>query len=210
MNTSARLLRINIGEQKKFYIPLSIYCGVSNNTIQNSGAYAIKSNEHLINNYINPLSGLLNISFDDYKVIVGKEKISKLGTVYQIGERVLYGIKEDTTTKIPTYSVKNFLNFFCNVGFLFHTNAWEQDRESNVGVFWLTVRGHFTKSSLSQIRQFLPTIETNGIYYGYSFGFGVNITNAVDLKVIYYKYLKKPEIEYSQPMYQFSLNYISK
>lgn len=59
----------------------------------------------------------------------------------------------------------------------------------------------------SQLREFLPTIETNGLYHGYSFAWGVEINKLVNIKVVYYKYTKRPEIDYSLPIYQFSFNY---
>ncbi|MBL0147076.1 MAG: hypothetical protein IPP48_16530 [Chitinophagaceae bacterium] len=53
----------------------------------------------------------------------------------------------------------------------------------------------------------MPDIETNGIYTGFSVGFGVEINNLVNLKAIYYKYTKASEIDYGLPIYQFSFNY---
>jgi hypothetical protein len=53
----------------------------------------------------------------------------------------------------------------------------------------------------------LPDIETNGVYHGYSTGFGVQINNVVDIRAIYYKYSKAPEIDYGLPIYQFTFNY---
>ena len=53
----------------------------------------------------------------------------------------------------------------------------------------------------------LPEIETNGLYHGYSTGFGVQINKLVDIKAIYYKYNKAPEIDYGLPIYQFTFNY---
>ena len=101
----------------------------------------------------------------------------------------------------------NFLNTFATGGFLFQTGAWEKTNSKNVGIFWLTTRYHFCKSSPKSIKEFLPDIETKGIYTGYSIGFGIEINKVVDIKAIYYKYLKAPEIDYGLPIYQFSFNY---
>jgi hypothetical protein len=65
-------------------------------------------------------------------------------------------------------------------------------------------------SSAKQIKEFLPDIKTNGIYDGWSLGFGVEINNLINIKVLYYKYSKKPEIDYYLPIYQFSFNYALK
>lgn len=69
VNASARFIRLFIGEPGKFAIPLSLYGGVSSNNFQNqqSGGQLLKSNDHLVNQYINPLSGLINISIDGVK-----------------------------------------------------------------------------------------------------------------------------------------------
>ncbi len=53
----------------------------------------------------------------------------------------------------------------------------------------------------------LPDIQTNGFYHGLSLAWGVEINNLVNIKVVYYKYVKRPEINYSFPIYQFSFNY---
>lgn len=76
-----------------------------------------------------------------------------------------------------------------------------------MGIFWLITRYHVCRTNPKHIKEFLPEIETNGIYHGFSIGFGVEINNLVNIKAIYYKYTKAPEIEYGLPIYQFSFNY---
>ena len=67
INASVRFIRLFIGEPGKFAIPLSLYGGVSNNNFQNQSntGGTQRNNDHLVNQYINPLSGLVNISVDD-------------------------------------------------------------------------------------------------------------------------------------------------
>lgn len=212
VNASARFIKLFIGEPGKFSIPLSFYGGVSNNTFQNQNNAAVgqltKSNDHLVNQYINPLSGLVNVSIEGIafprKVV---NNLTKVGYIYQIGERVLNGVRigdiRDPRTGKPT----NFLNSFATTGLYFQTGAWEKTNTKNVGVFWFILRYHVCKTNPKQIKEFLPAIETNGIYNGYSTGFGIQINNVVDIKAIYYKYQKAPEIEYGLPIYQFTFNY---
>jgi len=66
---------------------------------------------------------------------------------------------------------------------------------------------HISRTNPKQIKGFFPDIQTNGIYHGYSAGFGIQINNLVNLKAIYYKYSKAPEIDYGLPIYQFIFNY---
>ena len=210
VNASARFIRLFIGEPNKLSIPISFYGGVSNNTFQNqnTGGQLTKSNDHLVNQYINPMSGLINISIEGIKFGKANDTvITKFGFIYQVGERVLNGIRVGSVTNPLTGKPTNFLNAFATSGLYFQTGAWERTNTKNVGIFWLAGRYHICRTNPNAIKQFLPDIQTNGIYYGYSVGFGIEINNLVNIKAIYYKYNKAPEIDYGLPIYQFSFNY---
>ena len=101
----------------------------------------------------------------------------------------------------------NFFNSFGTLGIYFQTGAWERNNSNNMGLFWMSLRYIACYSTPQQLTDFLPGITTNGIYTGYSMGFGIEINNLVNIKVLYYQYLKKPEIDYYLPIYQFSFNY---
>ncbi len=209
VNASARFIRLNIGEPGRFSIPLSLYGGVSNNTFQNTtpGTLLSKSNMHLVNEYINPLSGLINVSIEGVWLFGTDSKLTKPGLLYQVGERVLNGTRAGEISDPQTGKPVNFLNSFSSLGLYFQTGAWERNNETDIGIFWLTLRFHVCKSNPKQIKEFLSGITTNGFYYGYSAGFGIEINKLINIKAIYYKYLKSPEIEYGLPIYQFSFNY---
>ena len=210
VNASARFVRLFIGEQGKFAIPISFYGGVSNNNFQSqnvSGNLLTKSNDHLVNQYINPLSGLINISVEDVKFFKKSTKITKTAFLYQIGERVLNGVRVGPINNPQTGKPINFFNTYAAAGLYFQTGAWEKTNTNNVGIFWLATRAHISRSNAKQIKEFLPNVNTNGIYTGYSIGFGIEINNVVNIKAVYYKYFKAPEIDYGLPIYQFSFNY---
>jgi hypothetical protein len=213
VNASARFVRLSIGEPGKFSIPLSIYGGVSNNTFngqQGSTTSIQKSNDQLINQYINPLSGLINVSIDGIIYFSRSKKITRTGFMYQVGERVLTGYKTGPVNNPQTGRPSNFLNGFGTVGLYFQTGAWERNNAKNIGVFWIATRYIATHSSSKSIKEFLPEVETNGLYHGYSLGFGVEINNLINIKAIFYRYIKKPEIDYYLPIYQFTFNYALK
>lgn len=193
VNASARFIKLYIGEPGKISIPISFYGGVSNNTFQNQTTQLVKSNDHLVNQYINPMSGLINISIDNVNYFTKrKEKVTKCGFVYQFGERLLNGIRTGPVSDTRTGKQVNFLNSFAAGGFIFQTGAWEKTETKNVGVFWLSMRYHICHTGKKQIQEFLPDIRTNGTYTGYSLGFGIEINNVVSMKAIYYKYTKAP------------------
>jgi hypothetical protein len=207
--SSMRFLKLNIGEPNKFYLPLSIYCGVAGNPIQSNSNSQVKTNEHLVTGFINPTSGLINFSFEDILFMPYSKASTKFGISYQLGARVMHGIKQDTINKLPIFSTVNFVNNYLSAGVYFQTQAWEREKNGDVGTFWISTRFHLIRTGLRQLQLFLPNLSSNGIYTGYSIGFGVHINKSVDLKAIYYNYLKKPEINYYNSLYQFSMNYIS-
>lgn len=209
VNASARFIRLFIGEPGKFAVPLSLYSGVSANNFQNqtNAAGVLRSNDHLVNQYINPLSGLVNISSDGILFFKKTDRPTKTGWLYHVGERVLTGVRTGPVTNPQTGKPVSFLNSFASSGFYFQTGAWERSNNKNVGVCWLAARYHICYTNPAQLREFLPDIKTNGVYTGWSLGFGVEVSNLVNVKVLYYKYLKKPEIDYALPIYQFSFSY---
>lgn len=209
INASARFIRLFVGEPGKFVIPLSVYSGVSSNNFQNQQSPGGQlSNEQLVSSFINPLSGLANISIEGIIFFNRKEvKVTRGGFLYHGGIRILTGYKTGSVTDPSTGRPINFLNSFGSGGLYFQTGAWERNNAKNVGVFWLAGRYIFCKSGEKQLKDILPGIQTNGLYHGWSLAWGVEINNLVNIKVVYYKYVKKPEIDYSLPIYQFSFNY---
>lgn len=209
VNASARFIRLFIGEPGKFAIPLSIYSGVSSNSFQNQqNSTGQRSNEQLVTNFINPLSGLANISVDG--IVFFKRrlvKVTRTGFLYHAGIRVLTGYKTGLVTNPSTGRPINFLNSYSTAGLYFQTGAWERNNARNVGILWLAGRYIACKSGTGQLNEILPDIQTNGFYHGWSLAWGIEINNLVNIKVVYYKYEKRPEIDYSLPIYQFSFNY---
>lgn len=206
VNASARFIRLYIGEPGRFAIPLSVYSGVSSNNFQN--VYSLqRSNEALVTNFINPLSGLANISVDGVLFFKKTEKTTKAGLLYHFGERILTGIRTGPAGDPATGKPVNFLNSFASLGLYFQTGAWDRNNSRNIGVSWFALRYIGSYTNENQLKEIMPAIETNGFYHGYSPAWGVEINNFVNIRVVYYKYVKKPEIDYYLPIYQFSFNY---
>lgn len=207
VNASARFIRLFIGEPGKFSLPLSFYSGVSANNFSNAQTPTGRTNDHLANNFINPLSGLMNVSIDGLRFFDKRSPITKTGFLYHIGEKVLTGFKQGNLSDPQTGTPITFLNSFASAGGYFQTGAWERNDAKNIGIFWLTLRYIGTFSHPKILQAILPEIETSGFYHGYSIGSGVEINDLFNLKILYYKYVKRPEIDYGQAIYQLSFNY---
>lgn len=211
VNASARFVRLFIGEPGKFAIPLSLYSGVSSNNFQNRQPIGVRNNDELVTNFINPLSGLANVSVDGVLFFTrDQQKITRIGMLYHVGERVLTGMRIGPATNPSTGKPHNFFNSFVASGFYLQTGAWERSNTKNIGLSWLALRYIWCYTTPGQLKEMMPDIVTNGIYNGYSIAWGVEISKLVNIRVVYYKYLKKPEIDYSLPIYQFSFNYSMK
>jgi hypothetical protein len=103
----------------------------------------------------------------------------------------------------------NFLNTYGCSGLFFQTGAWEKNHSSEVGIFWLTLRYIISVSSRNTLLQFLDE-PVNGIFHGWSFGGGIDINGLVNIRIIYYKYVREP-IPLSIPSFcQFSFHYTLK
>ncbi|MEQ1678555.1 MAG: hypothetical protein ABL876_17800, partial [Chitinophagaceae bacterium] len=137
----------------------------------------------------------------------GETKLTRAGILYHGGIRILTGYKAGPAADVTTGKPINFLNSFSTAGLYFQTGAWERNNAANVGIFWLAGRYILCKTGEKQLKEILPAIQTNGFYHGWSVAWGVEINHLVNIKVVYYKYVKRPEIDYSLPIYQFSFNY---
>ena len=208
VNASARLIRIFIGEPGKFAIPISLYSGVSANNFQNNqNPMGARNNDQLITGFINPLSGMINASFENVVFFKKTKRMTKSGWIYHTGIRILTGYKVGPVGNPQTGKPVNFLNSFAATGIYFQTGAWEKNNSKNMGFFWISLRYIWCYTRPSQLKEFIPDISTNGIYRGVCMGSGIEINNLVNIKILYYKYTKKPEIDYTLPIYQFSFNY---
>ena len=208
VNASARFIRIFIGEPGKFALPLCIYSGVTSNYFQNQLYAGRRSNEELANAFINPMTGIINISADGIIPSVNKKKQQTLTRlIYQGGARILTGYRTGPYTDLSTGKPFNFVNGFFSSAIYFQTGAWEKNNASNLGICWLAFRFIICKSGPKQIQTIFPDIQTNGIYHGWCAAWGIDISKLVSCKMIYYHYTKPPEIEFSQPIYQFTFSY---
>lgn len=208
VNASARFIRLFIGEPGRFSIPLSVYSGVSSNNFQNPQMQpGLRSNEHLLNNFLNPLSGIINFTVEGIPGFSKKIKLTKLGILYHSGIRVLTGYKIGLITDPTTGRPVNFINLYACSGIFFQTGAWERNNAKNMGIFWIAARYIVTQSDKKHLLIILPDTGQAGFYQGISVGGGVEINGLVNIKLVHYKYLPAAPLTLSAPIYQFSFNY---
>jgi len=201
IQASARLLRINIGERDKFYLPLFIYTGASGKTFGQD-----KLNQTTVSNLLNPIGGALNVSFNGLKDLINGSEITKLKFAYQFGGRLVNG--SDSITK----DNMNFFNGFANVGFFFQTGAWTPDDPTNMGVFYLQAKFTSSFSSKSNLEQvFGKSVLDKSYFIGYSVDAGIEIDKIISLKLGLYQYINNANISLlKNPVVKISLDYTFK
>ena len=197
MNASARLMRLYIGEPGKFQVPVSIYTGVSANSLS-----AYRQNEDFVLNLINPGSGIFNMCFDGTNKLAGiKTKVTSLQLQYQVGFRFL-SVYDRRLFKNST-----FFNAIGSLGLTFVTGAWEKNKANNIGVFWLNVRGLCSNNPPSVINSILEEKVIQNLL-GYSVGMGIEISQATNVKIFYFRFLNNRSIAaFTPPFIQLSFNY---
>ena len=208
INASVRLIRLYIGEPGRFIIPITLYSAVSSNSFQNPYMPVQSSNEQLFVNLINPHSGLLHLSTDGHGSSQRKrERLTNMGFLYQAGVRLLSGYVNGSLFSPSMNSPVNFINYLSVVGLYFQTAAWEKGNTKNLGLFWLSGRYIISRTAEKELQRIYPAIQTNGVYHGWSFAWGIDISETLDMKVIHYQYFKPPSFSSPYPIFLFSFNY---
>jgi hypothetical protein len=197
MNASARLFRLFIGEPGKFQIPVSLYTGVSANNLSYN-----RQNDEFILNLISPGSGIFNLSFDGNNTILGKkQKFTSLQIQYQAGFRFLSFFNKNIQRNT------NFFNSINTLGLTFITGAWERNKPGNMGIFWLNIRGLFSGNPEMALNEILGQ-PVSGKLFGYSAGFGLEISQALNVKIFYFRFLNNRDIAAFTPSFlQLTFNY---
>jgi hypothetical protein len=197
MSASARLFRLFIGEPGKFQIPVSLFAGVSANSLS-----AINQNNEFAVDLINPGAGIFNFSFDgDNKLIYLKGRVTSFHVQYQAGFRMLTAFAETQQKNI------RFFNGITGLGLTFVTGVWEKNKADNLGVFWFNLRGLYSSSPSWLLKQLLAaTVAQNML--GYSAGMGIEISQSVNTRIFYFKFLTDTAIPaFAVPYLQLSFNY---
>lgn len=80
--------------------------------------------------------------------------------------------------------------------FIFKQDTWERSNTKN-GYVQDGSKVYCNSQQQQKHRELLHNIQTNGLYHGFSLDFGVEINTLINIKCIFYRNVKKPEIEYS-------------
>lgn len=198
MQGTAQMLKINIGEPNKFYIPVYFLIGSPSDGISNKK----NSQDNTVASLLNPIGGIFNAS------------IRGRNSIFQTGEKTLLTVSYQVSAKFITgRDSLNNNNFFGtgygNIGFLFQTGAWEAEDQKNMGTFWIQVQATasnaFNTTSFKDV--FGDSLKDN-YFYGYSFDLGVEINKVINLKVGMYQYINNQQIDaIKNPIWKFSLDY---
>lgn len=198
IQASARLLRINIGERNKFYLPFFIYTGASGNAFGED-----KLNKTTVSNLLNPTGGTINLSFNGLQNLIKGDGITKLKFAYQLGGRILNG--KDSLTQ----ENKTFFNGFGNIGLFFQTGAWTPDDPDNMGIFYFQAKLISSISGKDNFSKIFGTHSvTNDYLLGYSVDAGIEINKVINVKLGIYQYTNNQNVSlFKDPVVKFSLDY---
>jgi hypothetical protein len=200
VNASARVFRLYVGEPGGFRLPVSVYTGVSANHFSNG----IINEDNKAHTLINPGAGVFNIQTNGSEKITAKETVTSLRVNYQLGIRWvnLYSLAVDKQL--------TFFNLITGAGLTFITGVWETDSESSPGIFWLNARALYAYSPVSTLKMFFPMPVAHHLL-GCSGGMGIELSQALNIKVFYFHFLNNRQIEtFRRSFLQLSFNYSSR
>lgn len=199
VNASTRVFRLYVGEPGKFWLPVSLYTGVSANHL--SSRSIDDNNTHTL---INPGTGTLNFHIDGTEKITGKDILTSLQASYQLGIRWV------TLYSQPYNKHVTFFNLITGAGLTFITGVWEADGESHPGIFWVNARGLYAYSPLSTLKMFFPAPMAHHLL-GCSGGMGIELSQVLNIKVFYFHFLNNRQLEaFRRSFLQLSFNYSSR
>jgi hypothetical protein len=201
IQANAQLLKINIGEPKKFYMPFYIMAGADKETSAETDTDVNKSTSV---NLLSANGGYLNLglhgnwspnklSFGDY---------TKISLVYQLGAKSIIGKDQLTAERV------NLLTGITNIGILFQTAAWNPDDPDNIGLAWCQFAFSNTFNNDEKIKQIYGN-EVNKHFYGINIEAGVEIEKYVNLRFGYYSYLNNKDInkEFKEGIIKLSVDF---
>jgi hypothetical protein len=197
MNASARLFRLYIGEPGKWQLPVSLYSGVTADNFSMD-----RGDEELCLQLINPGAGIFNLSIDGNNCLIGAgRKFTSFRLQYQAGFRFL--------SVFNSVQYRNFIfyNLVSGLGLMIATGAWEKGKTGNMGICWLSFRALYSGSPPLSLKEFIEEkIKTDMI--GYSIGLGIDISQALNIRAFYFRYISNRNIEmFLKPLLQLSFNY---
>jgi hypothetical protein len=198
IQASANLLRMNIGNPNKFYIPFYIYAGITGN-----GLADVAKKTTTINTLLNPVSGTLNLSLNGLQLIGLRTGYTNWKIAYQLGAR-MSAANDALANKDFT-----FYNTFANLGLFVQTQAWKNTAPEKVGIFFLQAKaiGMYTqKANLQKV--FGNTKLDNHYLVGFAVDAGIEIDKMLAMKFGVYKYTDRHiDSVLNPPVVSFGINY---
>lgn len=198
IQASANLLRLNIGNQNKFYIPFYIYAGITGN-----GLADVDKKTTTINTLLNPVSGTLNLSLNGLQLIGMRTGYTNWKLAYQLGAR-MSAANDALSSKDFT-----FYNTFANLGLFVQTQAWKNNAPDKIGMFFLQAKGigmYTQKANLQRI--FGDTKLDNHYLVGFAVDAGIEIDKMLAMKFGVYKYTNRHiNSVLNNPVVSFGMNY---
>ncbi|WP_276374312.1 hypothetical protein [Chryseolinea sp. H1M3-3] len=171
LQATAELIKINIGEINKLYLPIYLLVGATNGEIGTN-----EINKQAVLNLISPIGGVLNVSTNLYVNLIRSE--SKITFIKLAAFGAAKGI---TGRDINTGDSKFIPSFMFDGGLFLQTGAWLANEDyKEGGVAWLQVRYMASIMSQSDLETFFG--EDAEIPQGPRIEAGILIKDKVNIK----------------------------
>lgn len=174
VNSTMQFLKLRIGEDTGFSVPLRIFL-----SSPNIGISKAKLDQISINSLLSPVGGLFNFLIDDSKLIWDNGSKTGISLSYGVGYKFING-----TLRIDS-SFRALHSLYANLGCRFSTGAFVEDGQANKGDFILQTKAFGTSSiGKESLTYFFPEIE-NKFIFGLSVDAVLFIDKTIDLRLSY-------------------------
>jgi hypothetical protein len=177
LQTTAQVIKINIGEPNKFNLPIYLLVGSINGDIGTSNL-----NKSTVMSLINPVGGTLNLS-TNYLINLYKSnsEITQIRLSGLLSGKLITGRNYSTSEPISNTSA------YFDSGLYFQTGAWEENEGyKDGGIFWAQAKYSVSYLTDENLQSYFGN-NISSFPHGPRFEIGCFIQNRVNVKLSYYK-----------------------
>lgn len=183
LRSSTNILRFNVGNKRKFYLPF--YLNVGANINLNVAGQIV--NENAAFNLLNDMGGLVNFGVNGKIKIKAKSRSTQFFTTYHLALKSINGIgREDALAE-------RFLSKVLSLGFIIKSKAWNPNNPKGDGYFWVKNSMSISDNPSQSVEKIFGE-EVNDIFLSHSLEAGIHINGGMDINFSLYHFINNKSV----------------
>ena len=197
LRSSADVLILNIGNPERFHLPFYLVMGATADIIENQTLL----NEIIASDLINNKGGFISFGIEGINELKNYDEHSKLNIVYLLGAKSISGINPEKN------QTESFLSVISNVGLMFETTAWSENKPGKKGKAWVKYYLSASRNDPDKMTSIFGSCSENYLF-GSNIEGGIHLRDFVNLSFGYYRYLNNTHLElFSNSVFKLSADF---